>query len=227
MRLPNTVADGARAQTLDRGLAALELVALAEAPMAVDDVAADLGLHRSIVYRLLRTLEDRDLVERDAHGRYGAGLHLAVLARHAHATLRSAAADELSRLAARLAMTAFLVVRRGDEAITIDVVEPRATDVHLVYRPGTRHPVDRGAPGLALLAAEPATVGERTDVTRARRRGWASSRSEVLPGMASIAAPVGTGAALAVLWLAAQTVDTEQIAAAVTASAAAVALRVG
>ena len=176
MRLPNTLADGARAQTLDRGLAALEIVALADEPMTTDEVAAALALHRSIAYRLLRTLEDRGFVERDDRGRYGPGVHLAVLARRAQVSLRTASAGALDDLAERLGMTAFLVVRRGDQAVTIDVVEPRTTDVHVAYRPGTRHPVDRGAPGLALLAAEHRVRGERTDVTRARKRGWAYMR---------------------------------------------------
>jgi DNA-binding IclR family transcriptional regulator len=92
MRIENeTVAPSSRAQTLDRGLAALELVALADAPLAVDEVAAGLGLHRSIAYRLLRTLEDRRLVERDGRGRYVPGVRLAVLARSAATPLRDAA----------------------------------------------------------------------------------------------------------------------------------------
>ena len=213
------LAPAARSQTLDRGLAVLELVALAAAPLAVDEVASGLGLHRSIAYRLLRTLEDRRLVERDQRGRYGAGTHLAVLARSARTPLRDAAGPALSALAERLGMTAFVVVRDGDEAVTVDVVEPRSVDVHVVYRPGARHAIDSGAPGLALLAAEPATRGERADVARARRRGWASSRGEVLPGMASVAAPVGVGAAIAVLWLAAQPIAVDTVVAAVVAAA--------
>ena len=219
------LAPAPQSQTLDRGLAVLELVALSAAPVTVDEVASGLGLHRSIAYRLLRTLEDRRLIERDRRGRYCAGAHLAVLARSARTPLRDAAGPELDALAERLGMTAFVVVRDRDEAVTVDVVEPRSVDVHVVYRPGTRHPIDRGAPGLALLAAEPAVAGERADVARARRRGWASSRGEVLPGMASVAAPVGVGAAVAVLWLAAQPIAVDTVAAAVVAVARTVARR--
>jgi DNA-binding IclR family transcriptional regulator len=124
-------------------------------------------------------------------------------------------------------MTAFLVVRDGDEALTLDVVEPRRTDVHVAYRPGTRHAVDRGAPGLALLAAAPAVPGERAEVTRARARGWATTRSEVLDGMAALAVPVDARTAVAVLWLAAQRADVARTAAEVTAAAAAVRRRLG
>ena len=65
-------------------------------------------------------------------------------------------------------MTAFLVVADGDEAVTIDSVEPTSLDAHVAYRPGTRHPIDRGAPGLALLARTSVVVGERAEVAVAR-----------------------------------------------------------
>ena len=56
----------ALSQTLDRGLACLDFVAASERAVSVEATAAALGLHRSIVYRLLRTLERRRLIERDA-----------------------------------------------------------------------------------------------------------------------------------------------------------------
>ena len=74
----------------------------------------------------------------------------------------------LANLAEELQMTAFLVVADGDEAVTIDSVEPTSLDAHVAYRPGTRHPIDRGAPGLALLAGRPAVPGERAEVAVAR-----------------------------------------------------------
>ena len=103
-------------------------------------------------------------------------------------------------------MTAFLVVRVGGEAVTVASVEPRDTAAHVVYRPGTRHPLDRGAPGLALLMPEaPATDG-REALRQARRTGWASSHGEVIPGFRSVAAPIlgpdgGARAAIAVVYV--------------------------
>jgi DNA-binding IclR family transcriptional regulator len=191
----------APSQTLDRGLAALELVATGDAALSVDDVASTLGLHRSIVYRLLRTLEARRLVERDVDGSFVPGPYLAVLSRSVRPSLRAAAAPVLAELAEELQMTAFLVVADGDEAVTIDSVEPRSLTAYVSYRPGTRHPIDRGAPGLALLSALPQRAGERSAVTRARRCGWARSSDEVITGMSSVAAPIANQGAVAVLWL--------------------------
>lgn len=192
----------APSQTLDRGLACLDVIAGADRPVSIDDTAAVVGLHRSIVYRLLRTLELRHLVERNSDGDYLPGPYLAVLSRSVRRTLRAAAAPVLAELADSLQMTAFIVVADGEEAVTIDSVEPRNLDAHVAYRPGTRHPIDRGAPGLALLAALPARPRERPEVARARKRGWARSEAEVIPGMAAIAAPIGGEGAVAVMWLA-------------------------
>ncbi len=177
-------------QTLDRGLRILELIAEADAPLTVAEVAQGVGLHRSVAYRAVRTLEDHRLLSRGADGRWSAGVGLSILARRVRSSLQTAALPELSDLANGLGMTAFLVVRDADEAVTVQSVEPRHSMVHVSYRPGIRHPVDRGAPGLALLAGAPASDGERPEVQLTRERGWAYSASEVLPGMRSVAAAV-------------------------------------
>jgi len=187
---PSDVATRPASQTLDRGLQTLEVVAGSERPMSVAEVAGRLGLHRSIAYRMLRTLEDHGLVQRDSNSRFSAGAGLAVLARQVFPSLQSLALPELSLLANKVGKTAFMVVRQGDEAITVAVVEPRHSVAHVAYRPGTRHPVDRGAPGLALLSGAPAVDGERPEVALCRSRGWVSTRSEVLPGMCAVASPV-------------------------------------
>jgi DNA-binding IclR family transcriptional regulator len=225
--------DGAAAapqsQTLDRGLRILEHLAAVTAPQPVAEVAAAVDLHRSIAYRLLRTLEDHQLVERDPLGRYGLGLGVAALARGLRSDLQGAAQPQLEALAAQLGMTAFLVVRAGDEAVTVTSVEPQHSDAHIAYRPGTRHPVDRGAPGLALLVPAAPSPGDRPELAEARRLGWATSRGEVIPGLRSVAAPVlgpdgGSRAALAVVFVD-DALDPSVVGRAVAAAAAEVSRR--
>ena len=65
-------ATGPASQTLSRGIRILEVLADAREPLMIDQVADRLGVHRSIAYRLLRTLEDHGLVTRDAGGRVAA-----------------------------------------------------------------------------------------------------------------------------------------------------------
>src|SRR5689334_23872873 len=87
-------------QTLDRGLRILEHLATAGAAQPIADIAGAVGLHRSIAYRLLRTLEDHQLVERDAVGHVGLGLGVAALARGVRGGLQSAARPRLEELVA-------------------------------------------------------------------------------------------------------------------------------
>ena len=51
-------------QTLSRGIRILEILAEAREPLSIDDVAHRLGVHRSVAYRLVRTLEEHGLVVR-------------------------------------------------------------------------------------------------------------------------------------------------------------------
>jgi DNA-binding IclR family transcriptional regulator len=185
-------AAGPHSQTLDRGIRLLEALADAEGPVGIDPLASGLSVHRSIAYRMVRTLEDHRLVRRTADGRYEPGFGLSVLARGVSRPLQTAALPELTALANNVGLTAFLVVRDGEEAVTIASIEPRHSVAHVAYRPGVRHPVDRGAPGIALLAGEPPRPGERAEVAQSRSRGYAISRGEVLPGLAAAAAPIVT-----------------------------------
>ena len=185
--------DGVGSQTLDRGLAVLEAVATSPEPLTVAEVAQRCSLHRSIAYRMVRTLEHRGLVVRDAEGRYAGGARLAALGRGVAPTLREVAAPRLASLAEATGTTAFLVVAEGGLAVTVHVEEPRTSLVHVAYRPGLSHRLDAGAPGLALLAGGPPLPGERTEVGVARVRGWASSHGEVIPDYRSCAAPVLDG----------------------------------
>ncbi|MGR6965048.1 IclR family transcriptional regulator [Geodermatophilus sp. URMC 61] len=218
--------DGASApqsQTLDRGIRILEHLATVGTPQPIADIGQALGLHRSITYRLLRTLEDHQLVERDPAGHYRLGLGMVGLARGVRTDLQSAALPQLNALVAQLGMTAFLVVRAGDETVTVSTVEPHDSPAHVVYRPGIRHPVGQGAPGLALLMPEAATPEDREALQEARRLGWATSYGEVIPGMRSVAAPVlgpdgGARAALAVVFVD-DAADMTQIGQAVAAAA--------
>lgn len=179
-----------QSQTLDRGLRILEHLAAAGSPRPVMEIATALDLHRSITYRLLRTLEDHGFVERDTAGHFGLGLTVSLVARGVRTSLQAAAIARLTPLVERLGCTGFLVVRAGADAVTLTSVEPRDVPSHVTRRPGTRHPIGRGAPGLALLMPEPPADTDRPELVVARTVGWAVSEGEVIPGVRSVSAPV-------------------------------------
>lgn len=185
-------------QTLSRGLTALEMLAEAEKPLTIAELSARLRLHRSITYRIVRTLEDHRLVVRSATGELQLGARLAGLARNVARDLQSVALPELSTIANELGMTAFLATLDTDagEAVTLASVEPRHAEAAVAQRPGNRHPVDRGAPGRAIrrqLRDEESALPYET------------SHDEVIQGLSCVAVPLAVPgqhpASIAVVYL--------------------------
>lgn len=184
-------------QTLSRGIRILEILADARQPLAIDEIALRLDVHRSIAYRLLRTLEDHRLIGRDAAGAVSLGARMAALAAGVAYDLQAEALPELTAIANELGMTCFLAVIDADECITLASVEPRHAVASVAQRPGARHPVTAGAPGKAILAQlSPAewpsgiTDALRAQIELTRSRGYGTSHDEVIPTVQSVAVPL-------------------------------------
>lgn len=221
---------GPASQTLSRGIRILEVLADAREPLTIDDIARRLDVHRSVAYRLLRTLEDHGLVARDGNGRVALGARMAALAAGVAHDLQAEALPELTDVANELGMTCFLSVLDHEECVTLASVEPRHAVASVAQRPGSRHPVTRGAPGKAILSLVPvaawphdADAHLRQEVTDAAARGWFDSHDEVIPSLRSVAVPLelrGRGpAAIAVVYLASSH-GSDEIAARLARSAA-------
>lgn len=200
-------------QTLSRGIRALEILAAAPGPLTIAELADAMGVHRSVAYRILRTLEDHSLLVRDDAGRVQPGPGLAVLARGVSRNLQAAALPELTQLANTLDMTAFIAVWDHHECITLVTVEPRHSGATVAQHPGSRHPINAGAPGIAIQSALTEAEWEglgtgiayRAEAAEARLMGFSASHDEVIPGVSSLAAPIrvpgGRPAALAVVYI--------------------------
>ena len=198
MTPPDPSGAGSQSQTLSRGIRALELLAEAENPLSIAELSEGLGVHRSIAYRILRTLEAHSLVMRDDAGRVAAAPGLAALARGVSRDLQSAALLELSALANELSMTAFIAVWDRQNCVTLMTVEPTHSRTALIQRPGTRHSFTAGAPGIAIQSAlteeqwDRLAPGQkyRAESRTARERGYAVSHNEVIEGVSAVAAPI-------------------------------------
>jgi DNA-binding IclR family transcriptional regulator len=175
-------------QTLSRGIRVLETLADSAKPLTIAQLATAIDVHRSIAYRILRTLEDHGLVGRDATGAFALAPKMATLALGVERDLQSAALPELTALAGDLALTAFLVVLDNLECVTLASVEPRTGGATVAQRPGTRHLLGVGAPGIAIQSLLTDAELERRGVTRRPLvDGFATSHDEVIPGLRSVA----------------------------------------
>jgi DNA-binding IclR family transcriptional regulator len=194
------VGDGsspAPSQTLSRGVRILELLADSPVPLAIDEVARRLEVHRSIAYRLVRTLEDHGLVVRNSNGHVLLGVRMAALAAGVARDLQAEALPELTATANELGVTSFLAVLDQYQCVTLVSVEPRQAAASMAQRPGARHPITVGAPGKAIMSLLPEAewpngVSDRlrADVAEVSARGYATSHDEVIPSVQSVAVPL-------------------------------------
>ncbi len=200
------VALSATVQSADRALAILAAFSSARAELGVSELAAELGMHKSTVSRLLAVLQARGLVRRDGD-RFSPGPELARLGILAVRSLALAqvARQPLERLAERTGETINLAVRQGTQALNVDQVQS-AHFVGMTDWTGRGAPLHATANGKALLAfgdgglpealepltprtiADPALLEQELD--EVRRRGYATAVEELELGLHAVAAPV-------------------------------------
>ncbi|WP_433055044.1 IclR family transcriptional regulator [Dactylosporangium sp. CS-033363] len=177
------------AQTLDRGLRLLHLVADTPSGLTMTEAATALGVGRAVVYRLVATLSEHGMIRRDRAGRLRLGAGLLHLARRAQPLVADAALPALRRLAETVGATAHLTIADGGEAYALAVVEPSWTQFHVAYRTGSRHPLEQGAAGKAILAGR---HGDFTVVTTTGElQPGAHGVAAAIPGVEGLEASVG------------------------------------
>ena len=192
---PRSAVDGAPngapgSQTLARGLSALQAIADAPTGLTVQQVADHLGAHRTIAYRLLATLSQFRYIAKGDDGRYRPAAALAVLGSSFDNNLRQLSVPTLRALADELGTTVSLLVAEGDQQVAIAVIVPTQVFYQLSFHEGSRHPLDRGAAGVALLASMPPRPGERELVRQTREQGWVITHGEIEPNTFGLAVPV-------------------------------------
>jgi DNA-binding IclR family transcriptional regulator len=179
-------------QTLDRGLRVLSVLAGAPGGLTVTELTERLEVNRTVVYRLVTTLERHGLVRKDARSRLHVGLGILHLASAVQPVLRDVAVPVLRRLAEEVGCTAHLTVADGEEALALAVVEPSWTDFHVSYRVGSRHALDQGAAGKAiLLGRQPATDRDPFVMTAGELQAGARGLAAPVPGVEGLEASVG------------------------------------
>src|SRR3954468_3156183 len=177
-------------QTLDRGLRVLEVLASSTDGLTVTELAARLDVNRTVVYRLVSTLEQHALVRRDPRGRLHVGLGVLHLASAVQPVLRDLAVPVLRELADAVGATTHLTVADGEEALALAVVEPSWTDFHVSYRVGYRRPLRQGAAGRAILLGREGS-SEEYAVTTGELQAGARGLSAPVRGIEGLEASVG------------------------------------
>jgi DNA-binding IclR family transcriptional regulator len=188
---PAAAADAAPgSQTLARGLTALQAVAATPEGLTIQQIADQIGVHRTIAYRLLNTLTSYRLVSKGEDGRFRSAAALAVLGASFDNNLRQLSLPTLRTLADELGTTVSLLVAEGEQQVAVAVIVPTQVGYQLAFHEGSRHPLSRGAAGIALLAAMPPRPDEHDVVPQTRERGWVVTRGEIEAGTFGLAVPL-------------------------------------
>ena len=170
-------------QTLDRGLRILEVIGESADGLTVTELAQTMGIGRTVVYRLVVTLEQHGFLRRAADGRCRLGFALLGMARQIQPLIRDVAVPALRLLADAVGATAHLTIVDGADALTAVVVEPTRSDLHVAYRLGARQPLHANAGGRAVLAA-------RTAAGRPLDPAWVVATGEGPSGGYGLAVPL-------------------------------------
>jgi IclR family acetate operon transcriptional repressor len=204
--------EGGNLQSVRRAVSALEQIA-DEGELGVTELGRRLGVHKATASRLVATLAERGLLERDPTSeKYRLGFGMIRLAGAAMAGLDivRTAHPILDDLADRTSETVNLGVLSGDAVVYVDQVTGSRSVVAVSWV-GRRTPLHCTSNGKVLLAHVQETERERllagplpaltprtiTDVSTLRAqlaevtaRGYAQTLEELEDGLNAVAAPV-------------------------------------
>ncbi|MFG1621097.1 IclR family transcriptional regulator [Kribbella sp. NPDC049227] len=198
-------------QSLARALQIL--ASLGEGERSLDQLAQELGVHKTTVLRLLRTMEADRFVRRDDAHRYRLGSRLFALAdaaREQH-VVREVAAPHLRQLNQKTGQTVHLAAWESGEVIYVDKLDS-VRSVRMYSQIGVPAALHCTAVGKVLLAAQPKRIREallesieyhaftpqtitapdalRAELDAVRAQGWAQDRAEHESFINCIGAPV-------------------------------------
>lgn len=214
-------------QTVERALTVLRAFSRDRPEIRSSELARTLGLSRTIVIRILNTLERAGFVERvpgDARYRIGLAAFEVGALYLASNRLVDVAGEILDELVERTGYTAYLGVLDGGDAVILSLREGRCP-VRFLWSAGNRLPVTTTAFGKAMLmymtAGEidhilgrghlPGLTGQSiktraeldAQLDGARERGWIVAEDESYPSVSAIGAAIldGQGSPIAGLSL--------------------------
>jgi|tagenome__1003787_1003787.scaffolds.fasta_scaffold20878431_2 IclR family acetate operon transcriptional repressor len=203
-----------RVPVLERTLDILDIIERRVDGATIRELSSGLNMPRSTVYRILNTLEEREMVRRTLSGSYMLGSRLLSLAANVvsghDVKLVDIANARLEGLSRATGEASKMSVRDGDGVLVIAVAHGSA-EYGLSIKPGRKLPLHAGAASKVLLAHAPeedimrilqAPLQRYTDQTvenpaalkrelnRIREVGWAFDNGEYSSGVQAVAAPV-------------------------------------
>ncbi|MFK9093035.1 IclR family transcriptional regulator [Bacillus salipaludis] len=200
-------------KTLDLALKVLMMFTKERPVWGGRELANELGLNHTNIYRILETLEKNRFISKDKETKkYSLGYATWELGMIMYDSLNVTKLIHpiLERLKDQTGESIFLTILDRDEAVTLDVVEPENKVKFSVYA-GSRSPLYVGASYRTILAympdefidsvvdrglvkytkttmTDPETL--RAELDKIKDQGWAQSQGEYTPEVIAIAVPL-------------------------------------
>jgi DNA-binding IclR family transcriptional regulator len=199
-------------QSVDRAVATMEILAR-EGWAGVTEIARELDIHKSTVFRLLATLERRGVVEQHSETqKYRLGFAVVRFASSVRSSLDlvRAARSVCDRLSRQTGETVNVAVLEDHDVVNIHQVNLSSSRVTVDWL-GSHTPLHCTASGKVFLAHlplakvdellsmplevyTPGTINEvdalRDELLRVHERGYATTREELEEGLSAVAAPI-------------------------------------
>jgi len=216
---------GYQAPAVRKAFHILSLIANADAPLSVTEIALALGMSKGTTFGILSALEREGVVMRDHRKRYSVGPRLIELGRRGlvRLPLRQVAKEEMRRLMVLLGETVFLGVLNEDRITVVEVVESEE-ELKITSPRGASIPLTAGAAGKVFLASMEESEAERLlkekglppytkrsitdlhtymeELKEVKKRGVAFDNEEYLREVRAVATPIETPSPPpAALWL--------------------------
>ena len=158
-------------QVIDRSATLMDAIASSPDPASLKILSAETGLHPSTAFRILGSLMENGLVERDTAGHYYIGRKITQLANSSRRStdLREEALPIMEKLRDEIGETINLTVREGDEVIYIERATPNRM-MRVEQLIGSRAPLHVTAVGKLMLGE----LGEEFITAYSKRSGLKS-----------------------------------------------------
>jgi DNA-binding IclR family transcriptional regulator len=202
--------NGGRVQSVQRAARLLKAIADSAEPLTARDLAERCDLNRSTAWRILATLEEEGLANREAAtNRYTIGYEITRLAGAGDESLVRLARPRLAELSRRTGETVSLAVPRHLQLVYVDQVQaPHVMAADWLGRAVPLHATSTGKALLAWVAGEDleavlsgplerftdTTITDpdrlREELREVRTRGYATSRGELETGLWGASAAV-------------------------------------
>lgn len=196
--------------TLKKGIDILWLI-IEKGSLSVLEVMEILSLNRSTTYRLVRTLEQNHLIEKNSDNTYSVSGQLIqnLQDNNFNFDLDSSILRASDEFRESTGETIFIGMLSGDHVIATHIIPGRyATRTH--YEKGDKLPVSQSALGKCILAFQPQSIQKQykghvsddadsffTMLERIQEAGYSVDNEETEPGVRCIAAPIWRGGRVA------------------------------